>query len=261
MDFVVSVFQLINRRGYFVPAFNFGYGEKDTGAEWRITCGGTRAYMVRFATPLDRNMDEQAADSHFMVRRVTSSLLMSGFGLFQALPVGRVLFADIWGDAVNWTAQCDHPDPELTKMPEAETDVLYGWIRALCVHTPLRRAAEDAHTALLNPHEALVYVYRGLEWLVEGMGFTWDEIAKELGGTKNDIRELKKTANFETGVRHASKSGLKMRANPRNYGSYIAGLFDIINAGRAKVEPGYVTVAGKEGGKILARAIPHVPFE
>lgn len=100
MDFVVSVFQLINRRGYFVPAFNFGYGEKDTGAEWRISCGGTRAYMVRFSAPLDRNMDEQAADSHFMVRRVTASLLMSGFGLFQALPVGRVLFTDIWGDAV-----------------------------------------------------------------------------------------------------------------------------------------------------------------
>ena len=58
MDFVVSAFQLVNRRGYFVPPFNFTYKEKDTNAEWRATCGGTRAYMVRFATPLDRNMDE-----------------------------------------------------------------------------------------------------------------------------------------------------------------------------------------------------------
>ncbi len=104
--------------------------------------------------------------------------------------------------------------------------------------------------------------YHGLlEWLVEDMGFTCDDIAKELGGTKNDIRELKKTANFETGVCHASRPGLKMRANAGNDGSYVAGRFDMINAARAKVEPGYVTVAGKESGKILFRAIPCVPFE
>jgi len=175
--------------------------------------------------------------------------------------VGRVLFTDVWGDFVTWVAHCDQPTPELGKAPEADTDVLYRWLHALCIHTPLRRAAEDAHAALLYFHEALVYVYRGLEWLVEGMGFTWDDIAKKLGGTKNDIRELKKTANFETGVRHASKSGLKMRATLNNYASYVAGLFDMINAARTKVEPAYKTVAGKEGGKILARPIPHVPFE
>ena len=91
MDFVVSVFRLLNRRGYALPAFNFGYKEKDTGAEWRLTCGGTRAYLARFATPLHHDMDEQAADSHFMMRRVTAALLMSGFGLFQAESAGRVL--------------------------------------------------------------------------------------------------------------------------------------------------------------------------
>jgi hypothetical protein len=261
VDFIVSIFRLVNRRGYSLPAFNFAYKEKDTDTEWRITCGGTRAYLVRFATPLNREMDEQAAESHFMMRRVTASLLMSGFGLFQADSAGRMLFTDILGEAVNFTAHIDHPDPEVSKMPDADTNVLYGWIGALCSHTPLRRAAEDAQSALLNPHEALVFVYRGLEWIVEGMGFTWEDIAKELGGTKNDIRELKKTANFETGVRHASKSGLKMRADPHNYGTWVAALFDIINAARAKVEPGYVSVAGKEGGKILSSAIPHVPFE
>jgi hypothetical protein len=125
------------------------------------------------------------------------------------------------GEAVNWTAHFDHLNPELGRMTEADTQVLYGWITALCIHTPLRRAAEDAHTALLNPHGALVFVYRGFEWLVEGMGFSWEDIAKELGGTKNDIRELKKTANVETGVRHASKSGTKLRANPHNYGTRV----------------------------------------
>ncbi len=253
MDFCISVFRLTNRRGYALPAFNFGYTEKDTGTEWRLTCGGTRAYMVRHATPLNRDMDEQAADSHFMVRRVTAALMMSGFGLVQAEPVGRVLLTDVWGETVNWTPHFDHPHPELGRMAEADTDVLYGWIKALCIHTPLRRAAEDAHTALLNPHEALVFVYRGFEWLVEGMGFSWED--------KADIRELKKTANVETGVRHASKSGMKLRAIPENYGTWVAGLFDLINIARARVEPGYVSVAGKDGGKILAQAIPHVPFE
>jgi len=162
---------------------------------------------------------------------------------------------------VHWTAYIDHPDPEVGAMPAESTEVLYGWIRALCTHTYLRRAAEDAHAALMNPHEALVFVYRGLEWLVEGMGFTWEDIAKELGGSKNDIRQLKKTANVETGVRHASKSGMKLRANPRSYGTWVAGLFDIISAARAKVEPGYVSTAGKPGGKIFSRAIPTVPFE
>lgn len=146
-------------------------------------------------------------------------------------------------------------------MADGDIDIFYGWVKALCAHTYLRRAAEDAYATLLNPHEALVYVYRGFEWLIEGLGFTWEGIAKELGGTKSDIRELKKAANVETGVRHASKSGMKLRAEVRSYSSWVAGLFDIINAARTKVEPGYVSVAGKEGAKLLSRARPYVPFE
>jgi len=217
--------------------------------------------MVRYGATLDRDPDEQAAESHFMMRRITAALLMSGFGLFHAEAAGRVMFTDVWGDVVNWTPDIDHPDPEVGRMPPERTDVLYGWIRAICTHTALRRAAEDAHAAITNPHESLIYVYRGFEWLIEGFGFTWDDIAKELGGTTNDIRELKKTANFETGVRHASKSGSKLRADPSNYGTWVGGLFDMINAARVKVEPDYVSVSGKEGGWILSRAVPHVPFD
>ena len=108
-------------------------------------------------------------------------------------------------------------------MAEKDTDVLYGWIKALCLHIYLRRAAEEAYNALLNPHEALVFVYRAMEWLVEGMGFTWEDIATELGASKNDIRDLKKTANFETGVRNASKSGMKLRPSPRTMGPGLSG--------------------------------------
>lgn len=62
-------------------------------------------------------------------------------------------------------------------------------------------------------------------------------------------------------MRYASRSGTKLRAEPRNYSSWISGLFDVINAARVKVEPGYVSMAGKEEAKILSRAMPHVPFE
>jgi hypothetical protein len=109
VDFAFSVFKLVNRRGYSVPFFNFGYTEADSGTEWRFICGGTRAYMVRHATPLVRDMDEQAAESHFMMRRITAALLMSGFGLYHAEPAGRVLFTDVWGDLVNWTPYIDQP--------------------------------------------------------------------------------------------------------------------------------------------------------
>jgi hypothetical protein len=134
--------------------FNYGWHEKNSGAEWRLNFGGTRAYLVRYATPLDRDFDEQAAESHFMRRRVTCALLMSGFGLFQAEPAGRVMFTDVWGEQVNWTAYIDHPDPEVGAMPEQNTEVLFGWIRALSLHTPLRRAAEDAHAAQRNCEES-----------------------------------------------------------------------------------------------------------
>jgi hypothetical protein len=164
VDFLVSVFRLANRRGYFAPPFNFGYQEKNTGVEWRVTCGGTRVYLIRFATPLSRDLEEEAAESHFMMRRVCAALLIAGFGLFEPQPFGRVLFTDVWGEAVNFVAHLDQPDPELAVMPRDRAESLYGWIKAFSTHTMLRRAAEDAHSALTHPHEALIFVYRGLEW-------------------------------------------------------------------------------------------------
>jgi hypothetical protein len=150
VDFVVSVFKLLNRRGYTLPAFNFGCQEKDTGTEWRATCGGTRAYLVRYAAPLDRDMDEQAAESHFMMWRVTGALLMSGFDLLQAEPAGGVILKSV---------PCRQRAQRFSRG---------GFAPCAATHIP-DRAAEDAHAALINPHEALVFVYRGLEWLIEGL--------------------------------------------------------------------------------------------
>ena len=63
--------------------------------------------------------------------------------------------------------------------------------------------------------------------------------------------------SFRTGF---WESGQKRRAVLENYGTWVAGLFDMINAARTKVEPGHVSVAGKEGGKILSRRYSSCPI-
>jgi hypothetical protein len=217
VDMAISVFKLLNRRGFFAPGVNVRYAECNSNIMWNLLCGGTRAYIVRFGSPLLDDPEEQSADSHFMVRRVTSSLLLGGAGLFQPEACGRLFLRNIKGD-VSWTGYLDWPDLEAEKVSRASSDTVHDWCRALCKHTVLRRAADDAHAALSNPHEALIYVYRGLEWLVEGLvGLSWKELATDLGASVAELRELKKTANVDTGVRHATKSGLKMRADTRNY--------------------------------------------
>lgn len=44
-----------------------------------------------------------------------------------------------------------------------------------------------------------------------------------------------------------------MRAAPDNYGSWVRGLFDAINAARARVEPGFVKMTPTQVGQAVAR--------
>lgn len=78
-------------------------------------------------------------------------------------------------------------------------------------HTLLRRAADDLYLALANPHDAFVFIYRGIEWLKQGLSLSWDEFAQLVDIPLRELKELTKLANVETGVRHASRSGSKMR--------------------------------------------------
>lgn len=260
MDIAISVFRLSNRRGLFVPGVNLRYAESENNIEWNLVCGGTRAYIVRFGSPLVDDPEEQAADSHFMVRRVTSSLMMGGAGLFQPETCGRLFLRNIKGD-VSWTGYFDGPDNSAERVSRESSDTVHDWCKALCEHTVLRRAAEDAHAALSNPHEALIYVYRGLEWLVSGMGIRWDELAPDLGATVAEVRELKKTANVNTGVRHATKSGIKMRADMKNYYSWVCALFDGINQVRARLEPGFEPMAPKSVADAVGQALTLMPYD
>ena len=260
MDIAISVFKLSSRRGLFVPGVNIQYAERDSNVVWNLVCGGSRAYVVRFGSPLLDDPAEQSADSHFMVRRVTSSLLLGGAGLFHPETCGRLFLRNISGE-VSWTGYLDWPDSPAEEDSRASSDAVHDWCRALCSHTVLRRAADDAHIALSNPHEALIYVYRGLEWLVEGQGIDWKELAKDLGASVAELRELKKTANVETGVRHASKSGIKIRTDTRNYYSWVCALFDGINGARARLEPGFKRMRPKEVATAVGSALSFVPYD
>lgn len=258
-DFAINVFRLVNSRGYSVPALNISYIEIDTGAEWRMTCGGSRAYLVRFGASLDHSFNAQSADSHFMVRRITSSLLLGGVGLFQAEAMGRLLFEGIEG-TVTWHSHLNLCDFMSEEQSDDIVDSVYDWCQVLCQHTVLRRAADDAHLALTYPHEALVFVYRGLEWLKLGLKITWKDLASDIGVSVNQIKKLKKTANIGTGVRHATPDGHKMRADAENYGTWVCGLVDAINASRARLDHSYQPMSSEQVGSAIMRAMPIVPF-
>jgi hypothetical protein len=258
-DFAINVFKLFNQRGYIVPTINVIYLESGTGLEWRMTCGGTRAYLVRFGNSLQSCLAEQAADSHFMIRRITSSLLIGGVGLFQAEAMGRLLFKGVEG-AVTWDSHLDFPDPLGEKYSDDIIKRVYDWCGALCQHDPLRRAVDDAHMALTYPYEALVFVYRGLEWLKMSQKLEWEDLATDMGVTLKQVKELKKTANHQTGVRHATDKGSKMRAIAHNYGTWVCALLDAINSARARLDSTFHRMSPDQVSNAVMRAMPVVPY-
>jgi hypothetical protein len=255
-DVTVSVFRLNNARGKFVPHLGFEYKERNTGRDWSINCGGTRAYLVRFG---DSEPKEEAADSHFMVSRVSTSLLFTGAGLFQPEAVGRLIFRNIEGP-VEWVAQLDCLDPSAERINPETQNRFYDWCTAICTNRMLRRACDDAYLALTHPVEALVFVYRGLEWLKVGQRIEWSTLASDMGVSEAALRDFKKVANYETGVRHASETGVKMRAVAENYGTWVCGLVDAINAARCRLDPNFKKMSSEEVAAAVMNAMPISPY-
>lgn len=255
-EFAITVFQMRNDRGLRVPGLNISYLEEDTGIKWYMSCGGTRAYFVRVANPpLSQPLDarEQAPDSHFMVRRLSAALLLGGAGLFQATVSGRVLIENVQGNIV-WHCTME-PFQQAENVEQVES-----WYTAIVHNTFLRRASEDVHTALCLPHEAFVYIYRGFEWIVKGFDLSWEDLAHSLDVPPSHLKkDLKKMANYETGVRHASESGMRMRANYENYATWVAGLVDAINIARGRIEPDFEKMSADEIAVAVGVAAPQ-PF-
>lgn len=258
-EFVVSVFRLENTRGYSAPVINTGFEERDSGDGWHVICGGTRVYIARISGAIDKDFAEQSDDSHFVARRLTAALLLGGAGLFQYKATGRVILWDINQD-FKWTVHLDRPDPDASEMPDI-TKASDEWWAALTQHTVLRRAAEDLHIALSQPAESLIFVYRGLEWIVKSFGIKWEDLATGIGVPFSEVRALKQLANDETGVRHGSKSGAKLRAVPENYGTWPCALLDAINFARQRLEGSYTPMSPKQAGAIVAKAVSAVAYE
>lgn len=260
MDLVISVFELNNQRYQMVPKLDFNYQEKVTDVHWHISAGGTRGYASRFGKGIaildEESISEQSADSTFMINRVQYALLLSGLGLFQSRATGRIFLSDIQ-DQPNWFTEQNLPT---TKPPEAGP-LFYDWLLALVKHTILRRAAADAHNALSNPQEAGFFVYRGLEWLVIGEKRAWDDLASDLGMSKSQVREFKKLVNVDYGIRHASSTGTKLRADSYNCSLWVCALFNAINATRARLEVGYKPVSPESVAAAVAAAAPLVAYQ
>ncbi len=261
--FVCSVFELVSKTGYFAPRFNIRYNERDTDTSWFITGGGTRAYISRVGSNLEQSNDVQSADSHFMMDRLVCALLISGAGLFWAGPKGRIL-VEAPVKALRWESQVDleafYSERVRAVHDAFHEDEFRSWFQFICQYTPIRRALHDAVQALKNPVEAFVYIYRGFEWLKKGLNLSWDDIANDVGVSKKQIKVLGQIANEESGVRHASKSGVKQRASLEEYGTWLAGLIDAIESARARIDNTYQASDSKGIAEKLKVAVQYDPY-
>ena len=105
-----------------------------------------------------------------------------------------------------------------------------------------------------------MFIYRGFEWLEEGLNVDKKQLAEALGVRLEDLKQLGKLANAETGVRHASTAGVKMRADVETYGTWAAGLIDAINFGRAQLETGFRPMSPAEVANVLKVAVRLQPY-
>jgi len=259
---VVSVFELANRLGYLVPPLNLRYDESDTGKRWFISCGGTRCYVARGEASHAVDLSEQAADSHFLMSRIVAALLLSSGGLFDFQLKGRLVFHG--SDPFHFDSAIEFEPfltDEIKRVHSAfSTETFSGWLKAIVAHRFLYRATEDAVLALRMPTEAFVFIYRGFEWIQDGLKISKRELADGIGVPENNLKQLGQLANVESGVRHASKTGAKLRASLGNYSTWIAGLLDAINFARKRVEPAFAPMSAKEVAEALSIAVKIHPY-
>ena len=258
-DVVTSIFKLENDRGLFVPKVDINYVEKDTGIQWFINCGGTRAYLIRIGSELGSDFEEECADSHFMANRVVTSLFIAGLGLFKAKAMGRLLFKNIYNKELTFSSHLDLRAIEKEKN-KTEIESFTDWYRFICINNLFRRAADDAYSALLNPVESTFFIYRGMEWLLKAGNIGWRELADDIGVTFNQIKEFKRIANVELGQRHGIESARKERAQTPEYSSIVTDFVYGICKVRKRVDSDYEVPSPKDVSNIVMKAIYLVPY-
>ena len=222
---------------------------------------------MRFGVGLLKHIDDQAADSHFMANRITTSLFISGCGLFRANAMGRVLIENIPVSTTKITTHLDlwkqFPKKD-DKEKEEENKIILkefsDWYAFICQNLLFRRALEDAYYSLLNPVEVDFYLYRGMEWLLKAADIGWEDLAKDMGVSLKEIKGFKKDVNVDLGQRHGIKSGKKKRAIAEEYGSMIADyLYGLCNA-RKRVDKSFSGITPERAANIVFKAMPFVPY-
>ena len=256
---VTSIFRLENNRGLFVPRFDINYVEKETGIQWFINCGGTRAYFIRIGPELGSDSEAECADSHFMVNRVVTSLFLGGLGLFTAKAMGRILFENIVSEQLRFQSHLDIRDIEKEEV-DKQIERLADWYKFICINDLFRRAADDAYSALLNPVESVFYMYRGMEWLLRAGNIGWRELAEDIGVLFNQMKEFKRIANVELGQRHGIDSARKMRAQARQCGMLVSDFVYGICKVRKRVDNDYEVPTPEDVARIVMKALPLVPY-
>jgi hypothetical protein len=73
------------------------------------------------------------------------------------------------------------------------------------------------------------------------------------------MRDFKKMANVDHGIRHASKSGKKLRADAGATAQLVAVLFDAINAARDRFEPQFKPLSSETIAQAIIAAMPSDP--
>jgi hypothetical protein len=259
---VISVFEMTNHLGYFLPEMDIQYNERDTGLITFTKCSGTRAYIARVGEASRLIPHQQAAESHFAINCFQSALVMSSAGLFTPHLKGRLHLQA--GYDLAWATEFDFDvfyADEVKRVHEGfDSQKFLGWFGAFSKHIFLRRAANDLVIAMREPTEAFVFIYRGFEWLEDGLKISKKEMANGLGVEHGHYKDLGKIANVETGVRHASTSGSKIRADTETYSTWMCGLVDGINYARSKVEQGFVRMAPKEVATAMTIAVRFNPY-
>ncbi len=259
-DVVISVFRFENDRGLSVPKLDIQYIEKETGIQWVINCGGTRAYFIRIGSDLGSDFEAECADSHFMANRVITALFLGGLGLFQHKAMGRILFFDIGFEELRFQSHLDLWDIKKEEENKEEIEQLADWWKFICENTLFRRAADDAYFALLYPVESSFYIYRGMEWLLKAGNIGWRELAEDIGVSFKEMKEFKRAVNVELGQRHGIDSGQKLRARLREDSMLVADFVYGICKVRKRVDKDYEVPSPKDVLKIIVKAIPKGPY-
>ena len=258
-DFVVSIFKLDNDSGYRVPKLGILYREADTGNQWHINCGGTRAYLVRIGENLIDTINEQAADSHFMISRVISALFLAGAGLYTTEVTGRLFIHNLEQEEFNFVTDLD-----LTKVDQEDYSEMVkefeDWYQFICSNLLFRRVADDMCSALSNPIESDLFIYRGMEWLMKATSIGWKDLAGDMSIKYSELRKYKQTVNATHGQRHGIKSGLKGRGSRIDCASLVADLLYGFGNGRKRVDPSFNGFTPERASEIVKKAMPSNPY-